>query len=206
MIGGCAALVCLSLISMGFDRHSIHPLMPVQAELLPPLSLKESKVIISAHVMDGDESKRVFGHDLPSRGIYPLEVSIQNNTADLFSLSASSIDLPRVEASAIARRITRSAIPRSIALKIASFFFWPLAIPSTIDGVRVYIHHRQIKKDVTAKSLKDETLASYSTLHRVLFVKKEDLPSQFKMTLIELENLQATEFQVETKGASPETS
>ncbi len=184
---------------MGFDHHRLHPLKSVNTHLLPPLVLEEAKITVAAHVLDGEESKKAFGHDIPSRGIYPLQLSIQNNTSESYSLCASSVDLPRVAPSKVAWKISKSALPRAIAYKIASFFFWPLMIPSTIDGIRVMSHHNKIKRDMNAKAMKDEVIAPYSTLNRVLFVKKSEFKPSFKVTLIDIEDLHSTDFQVETQ-------
>jgi hypothetical protein len=192
---GLAAMAGIFLLSTSWDHYRPHPLKSVATEWLPTFSLKDSRVQVFAQAMTPDESKRNFGHDLISRGIQPLHLTIENNTSDEYSLCPSSVDLPRVEPSKVAFKITKSAIPRGIAYKIASFFFWPLAIPSTIDGIRVSIHHKNLKKDLKAKSMRDEVVAPYSTFHRVLFVPKEEFQNTFKVTLIDLETLKSTEFQ-----------
>ncbi len=196
---GFAALAGIFLLASGFDRYRLHPLKPLTEQSLPVFSLKDVAVTVSSKILNADESKQSFGHDLPSRGVSPLQVSIQNNTSNEYSISASAIDLPRVEAGKIAFKITKSAIPRSVAFKVASFFFWPLAIPSTIDGIRVFSHHKQIKKDILAKSLKDEVLAPYCTYTRVLFVPEKEMKDSFLVTVIDLETLQPTEIQVHVK-------
>jgi hypothetical protein len=151
--------------------------------------------------MTPDESKRAFGHDLPSRGVQPLQLTIQNNTSVQYSMCPGSIDLPRVEVNKIARKVTRSALGRSIGYRIAGFFFWPFMIPGTIDSIRVMMHHQKFKKDLTAKAMKEEVVAPYSTFHRVLFVPKDRFETAFKVTLIDIETLYPTEF--ETTVADP---
>jgi hypothetical protein len=191
---GLLGLMMIFLVVTGWEHDQFHPLKPVAAELLPNFSLNDRKVNIIAKAMNPDESKQNFGHDLISRGVQPLQLSIQNNTPNQYSLCPSSVDLPCVEASKVAFKVTKSAIPRTIAYKAASLFFWPFMIPSTIDGIRVLSHQRSLKKDLVAKSMKDEVIAPYSTFHRVLFVPKEELKENFKITLIDLDTLQATEF------------
>lgn len=190
------------LLTTGFDRQQIHPLKSVTSELLPSFSLDENRVVVTAKAMTSEESKRNFGHDLPSRGVQPLQLTIQNNTSDSYSLCPSSVDLPRIEASKIAFKITKSTIPRALGYKIASFFFWPFMIPSTIDSIRVMAHHQKFKKDLIAKSMREETVAPYATFNRVLFVPKEEFQHTFKLTLIELESLQATEFELLVSSSS----
>jgi hypothetical protein len=182
------------LLTTGWEGYHSHPLRPVATELLPTFSLDHTRVIVAAKAMTVEESKQNFGHDLISRGVQPLQLSIQNNTSNEYSLCPSSVDLPRIEPSKIAFKVTKSAIPRGIAYKIASILFWPFMIPSTIDSIRTMSHHNSLKKDLIAKSMRKEVVAPYSTFHRVLFVPKEEFQESFKVTLIDLETLKPTEF------------
>lgn len=192
---GLATLAGVFLLTTGFERHHLHPLKPVSTEMLPSFSLEESKVIVVTKAMTPDDSKRNFGHDLISRNVQPVQITIQNNTSNEYSLCPSSVDLPRINSGKVAFKVTKSTIPRAIGYKIASFFFWPFMIPSTIDSIRVMTHHQKIKKDMKAKSLKKEVVAPYSVYNRVLFVPKDKFQESFKVTLINIESLQATEFQ-----------
>ena len=189
---GLAAIAAIFLLTTSFDRQQLHPLKPLPAELLPSFSLEHDNVIVVAKAMTPEDSKKNFGHDLISRNVQPLHLTIQNNTSNEYSLCPSSVDLPRIEASKIAFKVTKSAIPRAIGYKIASFFFWPLIIPSTIDSIRVLSHHKKLKKDLIAKSMKEEVVAPYSIFNRVLFVPKDKFQESFKVTLINIESLQAT--------------
>jgi hypothetical protein len=195
------ALAGIFMLATGFERYQDHPLKPVTDEILPTFALDTIQVQVAAKAMTAEESKRNFGHDLISRGVIPLQLTIQNNTSDEYSLCASSVDLDRVEASKIAFKVTKSSIPRGIAYKIASLFFWPIMIPGTIDSIRVFTHHKNLKKDFIAKSLREEKIAPYSSLHRVLFVPDDKYKETFKVTLIELDSLKATEFQTTVVGA-----
>lgn len=200
---GITTLTMTSLLLSGLlDLRKRHPLKSVATEVLPELSLDDAKVLVSAKVLTSDESKQCFGHDLPDRGIYPLELTIQNNTAHEYSVSASAVDLPRIEAKEIAFKITKASIPRAMAYRIASFFFWPFAIPSAIDGIRTLVHHRNLKKDFIAKSLKDEVVAPYSTYHRVLFVPKDKMQEVFDVTLIDIETLAPNKMEIHSHPRS----
>jgi hypothetical protein len=190
-----AVLAGIFLLTTGWERYESFPLTPVSTQLLPNLSLDHSKVLVVAKALTPNESKKNFGHDLISRGVQPLQLTIQNNTSSEYSLCPSSVDLPRIEASKIAFKVTRSSIPRGIGYKVASLLFWPFAIPGTIDSIRVFSHHKKLKKDLMAKSMREEIVAPYSTFHRVLFVPTEEFQQTFKVTLIELETLTPTEFQ-----------
>jgi hypothetical protein len=198
---GLLALTTIFVLTTSWDRYQFHPLKPVTTELLPTFSLHHIQVNITAKAMTSNESKKNFGHDLISRGVQPLQLSIQNNTSNEYSLCPSSVDLPRIEASTVAFKVTKSTIPRAIAYKIASFFFWPFMIPSTIDSIRVLAHHSSLKKDLMAKSMKNEVVAPYSTFHRVLFVPQDEFKETFKVTLIDLDTLEPSEFNTTVQSA-----
>ncbi len=199
---GLLGLSAIFLLTTGWSRFQSLPLTPLSTELLPTFALNHNKVKVQAKAMSPEESQQNFGHDLVSRGVQPLQLSIQNNTSNEYSLCPSSVDLPRVEASKIAFKVTKSAIPRGVAYKIASIFFWPFMVPSTIDSVRVIAHHQHLKKDLMAKAVKQEVVAPYSTFHRVLFVPKEEFKETFKVTLIDLETLDPTEFNTTVQNPS----
>jgi hypothetical protein len=205
ILWGLTFLSLFFLLMTGFDRHQRHPLTSASSQVLPHFALDKNQLLVTARMMTVEESKRNFGHDLISREVQPLQLTIQNNTSDEYSLCPSSVDLPRVDAGKIAFKITKSAIPRSIAYKIAGFFFWPFMIPGTIDSIRVLSHHQKVKKDLQAKSMRDEVVAPYSTFNRVLFVPEKEFQETFKVTLIELESLQPQEFEV-TAESSGSTS
>lgn len=192
---GLFAVIGVFVLTSSWNYDHPHPLKTVATHLLTPFSPHESRVQVSAKAMNPNDCKHHFGYDLVRRGVQPLHLTIENNTPHEYSLCPSSVDLPRIEPRQIAFKVTKSAIPRGIAYRIASFFFWPFIIPSTIDGIRVMQHHQSLKKDLLAKSMRDEVVPPYSTFHRVLFVPKEKYQETFKVTLIELEHLTPTELQ-----------
>lgn len=194
---GSTILAILFLITTSFQNIQNHPLQSISAQMLPSFSLNDAQVLIHAQVMTSSDSKNNFGHDLLSRGIKPLHLTIQNNTAHAYSMCESSVDLPSVSARAVTSKIMRSSLARTIGYKIAGFLFWPFAIPGTIDGIRGMIHQKRLKADITAKSMKQEVLAPYSTFNRVLFVPDGKLKEHFQITLIDLETLQPTECQMD---------
>lgn len=159
----------------------------------------QHKITVNAHAFTGNESKQFLSHNLVRRKVIPIRISLQNNTANEYSLCASSIDLPHIDPKKVAFKVSKTAIPRLIAWRIASFFFWPLMIPGTIDSMITYKHYRELKKDYNAKSLKEEgeILVPYATFHRVLFVPKAEIKENFQVTLIDIETLASTTLEVQ---------
>ncbi len=155
-------------------------------------------MVVSARTYSKEESKLFLGHNLIRKDVQPILIEIENNTANQYSLCHSSVDLDLIEPKKVAEKILYESIPRSIALKVASLFFWPIMIPSTIDGIYIYASHRKLKADYLAKSLKKEgeLVAPYSTFYRIVFVPKEDVQNQFDITLINIESFQKTTLKV----------
>lgn len=159
--------------------------LPFVGSMLEPFS--HEGVQISAKAYSSRESMIYLNRDLLHRGLQPLQITIQNNTGKAFYLSNEGLDLPNVASQAVAGEITRSAIPRSIAFRIAGFFFWPLLIPGTIDNIITMKTYFEIKQDYYAKSIKDhpELIVPYSTVNRVIFLPAHQPADEFTLYLQE---------------------
>jgi hypothetical protein len=199
------ALGAMLLALSSWNAHKLGSVTP-SAPQVAPFGSEEGKVLITAKAYTHEESKVYLQRDLLDRGVQPLQVTIQNNTPNSFSVSASSVDLPHLEPSKVAFRVTKSAIPRAVAWKVASFFFWPLMIPSAIDGIRTMHTHSLLKRSFKAKCLKDEVILPYSTLNRILFVPEEKFKKAFDVTVIDLETLELWSYPIVAEGLPEEAS
>jgi hypothetical protein len=159
-------------------------------------SLEKGGVLISSKAYSSDESKTFLGTDMVDKGYQPVEISIQNNTSKTYKLEADKVTLPTASASKMTWNVTKGTIPRSIGYKVASFFFWPFMIPGTIDSFRTLKSHKNLKADLSAKILKDETIIPYSTVKRVLFVPKEEFKPDYQVILFEVERQYHQRFNV----------
>lgn len=157
----------------------------------------EEKVVIAAKAYNSQECKHYLGHDLTSRGVVPFEISIANYSSRQYSICASSVDLPHLDPKDAALRVTKSAIPRAVAYRVASLIFWPISVPAAIDGFRFSSNHRKLKNTYRLKALKEkgEIVAPYSIYHRLLFIPEEEANLQFTVTLIDLETLEQKSYQ-----------
>jgi hypothetical protein len=174
--------------------------LPFVGSILEPFS--EEGVQIRAKAYSPRESMIYLNRDLLHRGLQPLQVTIQNNTGDSFYLSNSGLDLPNMSSKAVAGKLTRSAIPRAIALRIAGFFFWPLLIPATIDSIITTKNYFDIRRDYYAKSIKDhpELIVPYSTVNRVIFLPADQVADEFTLYLQESNSGFYHPFEVEITG------
>lgn len=194
-------LVICSTVYLTKEFVALKPqTLPFVGSMLEPFS--EEGIHIRAKAYSPRESMIYLNRDLLHRGLQPLQVTIQNNTGNSFYLSNQGLDLPNIPSKAIAGKLTRSAIPRSIAFRIAGFFFWPLLIPGTIDSIITMKNYFDIRQDYYAKSIKDhpELIVPYSTVNRVIFLPADLDADQFTLYLQEPKNGFYHPFQVEITG------
>lgn len=156
---------------------------PHVGNILQPF--KGRGVHIRAKAYTAEESRAYLKRNLLSSGLTPIQVTIQNNTEKPYILSKKGVDLPELSAGSVAQTVNRGYIPRSIAFKVAAFFFWPFMIPSAIDTILTLRYHYELKGDYAAKSVKQqgEVLLPYSTTHRVIFVRNQHLTQEFTLYL-----------------------
>jgi len=159
---------------------------------------KEKGVHIAAKAYNSEECSQYLDRNLISKGYQPIQITIQNNTSKKYFLSSHGLDTPIKTPHQVASHISASAIPKSIALKVAGFVFWPLMIPSAIDSIFTIKSHLNMKHDYYAKSIKpeEETLIPYSTVHRIVFVEQEKYQETFTLYLKEEKNLMYHPFEV----------
>jgi len=159
--------------------------LPFVSDVVKPFIKEQRGIQMAYKVYDDFESKIYLDRDLISRGFQPVQLTIQNNTASTFLLGKEDVSLPLASASSVAWSISKSAIPRSIGYKVLGFIFWPFMIPGTIDSIKTYSTHRDLKRDFAAKSIKktQEVILPFSTMHRVMFVEKDKYEEDFSVTL-----------------------
>ncbi len=182
--------VC-SLVAMSMNDYRT---LGVIQEVAPLSCHAEDKGVSTTsyvHLSSEDE----FIKSLRSNGYILLEIEVRNQTGKAYELSRDSISLPQANAKDIAWSFTKKSIPRSIGLKIASFFFWPMMIPSTIDTLVTHKNHTSLRRDLKIKTLKEdgETLLPYTSTKRFIFIKESNwqewsAKNSFEITLKETES------------------
>ena len=201
----CGFLCCAGLVTFLFSasalkekpikgiRESAAAMMNI-TQWLKPFAKEEQGVIITAKAYNSVESKQFLGSDLADGGLQPVQLTIQNNSANFYTLSPEAVTLPSVSYKTAASKVARKAIPRSIAFKVAGFFFWPFMIPGTIDSI-VTMHANSVrKKDFSAKSIRQEHIVPYSTIHRILFVPMAQFQKYFSVSLLDQDKNQEVTF------------
>lgn len=188
----CTGFLAIVMVSGFFHYNQLEHYQsdppPHIGTILEPFS--ERGVHIRAKAYNAEESRAYLKRNLLSKGVVPIQMTIQNNTGESYILSKNGLDLDELSAGAVAHTVNRNYIPRSIAFKIAAFFFWPFIIPSAIDTVLTLRYHFELKRDYAAKSVKEEgeVLLPYSTTHRVIFVRNQHLTQDFTLYLQDLQS------------------
>lgn len=165
-----------------YEAYSFKPLVGPTSMVEP---FKKEGVRIDAVVYSSSDSQHYLQRDLIADDVQPVQITIQNNTPRSFSLGTEGIPADLSTASAISNKMLIQALPRSIGLKVASFFFWPFIIPGTIDTIVTTRSYVKMKKDFAAKTVKEEneTILPYSTVHRILFMRDSELADNFVIYL-----------------------
>ncbi len=172
-------------LSWGSYHHYIRDLTSIAPNMISAFDPQHKNVEVHVRALSAETSKYLLGHNLPNKGIQPLHITIENNSAYEYQISPDYLDLEQIRPNQVAKKLQKSALPRSIAFKIMGFFFWPFMIPGTIDTIHTMHSYKSLKRDYAAKSLQDELVPMYSIVNRVVFIPKENLRDSFTITLIE---------------------
>ena len=163
--------------------------------------LQEDHLNLSIKTLSAVESKRHLKADVEDMGYVAVQVSIENWTKETYRFSKDFISLPLADMDQVAKQILKESTIRSLGFKIAGFIFWPLGIPGTIDNLLSFKHYRVLQEKWEALAVKEESIAPYSTYHRIFFVPSEQYTSSFAIMLQNQETLEMETFQVEGKEA-----
>lgn len=188
-------LGCFSLFfAMNQGKMQTSPLSTLIA--LKGSLLQEERVLVNIKALTKEESEKYLHGDMVGWGYQPVQVTIENNSPDPYYLTKDSIDLPLIAEDQVANEVLKKSIPRSIGFKIASFFFWPFMIPSTVDSLMTIKSYNNLKRSLASKLVKEEIIAPYSVVNRLFFVKIENYKDSFVIKIQNQETLEDKVFEV----------
>jgi len=168
-----------------YTEHHAYDYKPLSGPTSMVEPFKQEGVHIDAKIYSARDSRHYLQRDVVADGVHPVQITIQNNTPAHYGLSMRGIPQNLKTANAVSSKVITEAIPRSIAFKVASIFFWPFIVPGAIDTITTLHAHAKLKKDFNAKAVKakDETVLPYSTVHRIFFMQDDQLNNQFVVYL-----------------------
>lgn len=153
------------------------------------LTLEDKKLQLSARVYSAAESKHILRVDLTDKGYVPVEVTIQNQGDHSYAISMASTAQKSDRPKDVAWKFHKASVARGVGWRIASFFCWPLSIPSAIDSIVSYKKNRSVIKALTAKGFKevDEVVLPYSVVKRLLYIPQASFYKTFSVSMEDLD-------------------
>lgn len=164
---------------------------------------EEEKVIVTSKAYSQEDSEQVLQNGLLHLGIQPIQVTIQNQSAHLLLLSEKSVDVPLMDTDEVVKKIYRDSMARSVGLKLMGFVFWPFSVASTVDSIITYESKEKTKHNFLAKSLKrsDEIIPAYSAIHRLFFIKTDQLKKGIDLSITNKEKSSTMHFHLDLSKA-----
>ncbi len=155
----------------------------------------EKKPIITAKAYTSLESEELFGKDLLERGFTPIEITIDNPTSNTYYLTLNEISLDMASPNQIAKSVRKGSLPRSLGLKLASFIFWPMMIPSTIDSINTHTSYKSLESALKEHMLDNEIIEPKESIKKFIY-SLEGSSKAFTVSLIDKESNQPAIFEV----------
>ena len=152
---------------------------------------------LTVKMLTKEEAKKHLTQDIEALGYFPIQITVENESADPYFLSPDLIEMETANNEEIAQKIINKSLPRSIGFKIAGLFFWPLKIVETFDSLMTIKTRNELHKSLLAKSVKEEVVPAYGTINRIFFVAKERYQDSYTISLQNLEDLNNRVFPIE---------
>lgn len=160
-------------------------------------------IIIRVHKIDAKESRSRFGKSLLSYGYQPLQFTIYNDSDDALLMRASSIDLPLEASYSVAHAAHTPTLAYTVApAYLAGLFFWPALIPVGGAAFWMMSNNQTLTQKVMAHAFEGDAaieILPYERMTRVLFVKKDNLPSAFSLHLFNIHKKTFIPFTIDLK-------
>jgi hypothetical protein len=177
-----SAIILTALFSFSFTKPETVLPKATSASILETAA----PVKIQAHALNEDELKSVVSQEAAKQGYQVMVMTVENTTPYQYELKQDWVELDHAEKKKLLRNKKLSSLPRTIFYKIFGFFFWPVAIPDTIDTIITMKRNHSFKDKLHASLLKKEgeIVLPYSMIQRYLVINKEKLPKEFDLHLL----------------------
>jgi|GEM_PF-2756839 len=148
------------------------------------------------------ERKSYFGKYVP------LHLHVKNKNNETYVLDTNNISLPITSISEVGKKVPKVIssyfVPSALLTAGGIFFFWELCLPlaaiSAITSFCLGVSHnkrtiKKLKKISLEPSQKIE-IGSYSTVDKIIFIKKDIYTPQFELKFTNKKNSNKVEFNV----------
>src|SRR3569832_1289525 len=178
------AAFALTILLAGCASYESQPLANLTLETIPSAE-KNEEVVAVAKTFDKSECKRYLDRDVIAEGYQPVQLFIQNNSEKNYLFSLIRLSLPFARSEEVASKVHTSTVGRAVGYGVAALFIWPFEIPAVVDGVKSAQANDNLVFVFSAKTARDQTIAAYSSMNKIVFVPKSDYQSPFTVTLID---------------------
>jgi len=166
-----------------YKAHTLSPLSPYSANY----SEQKNGIVVSSKAFTVRDCKKYLDRDVIAKGYQPIHITIENETNRYLQFSKNNISLPAADPSYVADLVHTSTVGRSTAYGVGALFFWPLAIPAIVDGVKSSNANEQLDNDFVSKATGDQSIAPFSRVNGLIFVPVESFQEFFTITVVDKE-------------------
>ncbi len=166
-----------------------------QAVLTPPTEGQEKtieKVLVRIKPLRDFECSYYFDNRLVSRGIQPIQMSIQNDSEKYYVLNGQDISLPLLGKRDAGAVLYKNIVGRSVIWLLGTAIFWKLFLPVLlVDTLFCLQANKEISNDISSMCINPKqklVIAPRSKIHKVLFVSVEKYHHHMTIVLKEQES------------------
>ncbi len=187
-------LLAFFLPFFAFKKEETQPLPEALIVLEAP-----GRMEIGAKALPPGEIPPGLANEADKQGYKVVTLTIVNQSPDQFELNSEWVDLHLADQKAMMRKIRLSSVPRSIFMKIAGIFFWPVMIPDMINTMVTLHKNHSLRDRLYAVSLKKEgeIVLPYSAVHRYLFLTPEETKESFAVEMLNCHTQKYEKYNVE---------
>ncbi len=199
IIAATAMLVLLS----GCASYSASPLNSLASEIVisqTPNGMGSNDVFVGAKKFNIANCKKYLDRDVISEGYQPVQLFIQNNSEKDYAFTLNRISLSSATPEEVAEKVHTSTVGRATGYGVGALFFWPLAIPAVVDGVKSAQANDALDNDFAAKVARDQVIFRHSHFNKLLFVHVNEYQSTFTVTLIDQKTNEPKKLNVSVRG------
>jgi hypothetical protein len=163
--------------------------------LAPPTEGQEKtieKVLLRIKPLRDFECAYYFDNRLVSRGIQPIQLSIQNESEKYYVLNGQDISLPLLGKRDVGAVLYKNIVGRSVVWLVGVAVFWKLFLPVLlVDTLFCVQANKEISNDVSSMCINPKqkvVVAPRSKIHKILFVPADKYHHHMTIVLKEQEN------------------
>lgn len=160
---------------------------------------KSCKVQVAARLLREDDARYYFGRRILAKGFQPILLTVDNPTERTYMLDAWDVTLTLEHDKTVMRAVNFSPEQRIIAWSVLGLFLWPFFIPAAVDGVMASQANKDMAQDFADRVLSCDSyikVRSFTTMSKVMFVRKEHVKHKFAVVLSDRETREKTSFTV----------